>query len=86
MPDNVVRVPKPAARSFNSLRPLDGNALLRKQVAHFREVEKTLPPDLQAGMDSAAIATEGEAGEYIRKITAVLHPEGARTGKVRKAQ
>jgi hypothetical protein len=48
-------------------------------------VEKTLPPELQSGMDSAAIATEGQAGEYIRKITAVLHPAGTRGPKVRKA-
>ncbi len=86
MPDNIVRVPKPAAGSFHSKRPLDSNALLRNQVAHFREVEKTLPSELKAGIDSAAIATEGEAGEYIRKITAALHPEGARGPKVRKAR
>ncbi len=85
MPDNIVRVPKPAFGSFNSKRPLDSNALLRNQVAHFREVEKTLPPDLQSGIDSASITTEGEAGEYIRKITAVLHPAGAPGPKVRKA-
>jgi hypothetical protein len=85
MPDNIVRVPKPALGSFNSKRPLAGNALLKNQVAHFREVEKALSPEQQSGIDSAAIATEGEAGDYIRKITAVLHPAGARVQKAGKA-
>ncbi|HZL57456.1 MAG TPA: hypothetical protein VFC21_10260 [Bryobacteraceae bacterium] len=85
MSDNVVHVPRPPAKSFNSNRPLSGNTLLRHQVDHFREVEKTLPPELQTGFDHAAITTEGAAGEYIRRITAVLHPAGARKEKVRKA-
>jgi len=86
MADNIVRVPKPAPGSYNRHRLLDGNALLRNQVAHFREIEKTLPPEQQTGTDPAAITTEGEAGAYIRKITARMHPEGSRKEKARKAR
>lgn len=81
-PSNVIRVPRPAKSSYNPNRPLRKNLLLLHHVQHFREVEKLLPPDKQSGMDSAKIETEAHASEYIRKMTAILHPHGA---KVRKA-
>jgi hypothetical protein len=71
-PSNVVRVPKPAASSFNKNRPISKNKLIENQVKHFREVEKTLPPEQQTGMDFDKIATEGQAAEYIGKLTKFL--------------
>jgi hypothetical protein len=84
-PDNVIRVPKPARESYNPDRPLARNALLQAQVKHFHHVEQRLPRERQTGIDVNLIQTEGEASAYIRKITAILHPQGAAVQKVRKA-
>jgi hypothetical protein len=79
-PSNVIRVPKPAKSSYNTNRPLSKNTLLQNQVNHFREVEKTLPPEQQTGMDFKEITTEAHAAEYVRKMTAILHPQAAKGG------
>ncbi|MBV8847901.1 MAG: hypothetical protein JO307_34235 [Bryobacterales bacterium] len=81
-PSNVIRVPRAPKTSYNPQRPLVKNTLLLNQVRHFREVEKTLPPEMRSGIDFESIKTEGDAAEYVRRITAVLHPQGA---KVKKA-
>jgi hypothetical protein len=83
-PDNLIPVPKPRRESYNPNRPLAANALLKKQVEHFHHVEQRLPPEQQTGIDVTLIKTEGEASAYIRRITAILHPQGAGE-KVRKA-
>ena len=70
---NVVTVPKPNAKSFNKHRLLEKNALIKNQVQHFREIEKTLPPEQQSGMNFDDIKTEGQAAEYIAKLTKFLH-------------
>lgn len=70
---NVVNVPKPNAKSFNRHRLLEKNALIKNQVLHFREIEKTLPPEQQSGMNFDDIKTEGQAAEYIAKLTKFLH-------------
>lgn len=72
----VVRVPKPAHGSMNKYRPM--SHLLRSQVSHFHEVEKSWPANTQTGIDIRKLKTESDAAGYIRRITAVLHPEGAR--------
>ena len=72
---NRVRVPKPAHTSFNKTRPLAGNTLLKTQVDHFRELENKLLAELQTGIQYEAVSTEGQAAEYIRKMTAILHPK-----------
>jgi hypothetical protein len=79
-PANVIRVPKPRASSFNKNRPLVKDGLLEHQVKHFLEVEKKLPAEQQTGTDPAKILTEGQAAEYIRKITATLHPQVRKAG------
>jgi len=83
--DNVINVPRPSRASFNRDRPLSANALLQAHVEHMHEAEKNLPPERQSGIDPASINTEGEAAEYIRRVTHALHPEGARRERVRKA-
>ena len=75
-----IRVPKPAARSFNPERPLVKNSLLLNQVKNFLEVERTLPPEKRTGTDPNSITTEGRAAEYIRKMTDILHPKTAKSG------
>jgi hypothetical protein len=70
-PMNVIRVPQPVAGSFNKNRPV--SKLLQAQLRHLAEV-------LRKDMDDEikAIKTEGEASAFIRKITAILHPQGAK--------
>ena len=77
---NIVRVPKPAAGSFNPKRLVAKNSLLVNQIQHFRNLEQEMPKELQTGIVFASIKTEGEASEYIRKMTAILHPKVAKSG------
>jgi hypothetical protein len=79
-PSNAILVPKAARSSYNPHRPLAKNTLLLNQVKHFREVEKTLAAGQQTGVDIDSIKTEAQAGDYIRKMTAILHPETFRAG------
>jgi len=79
-PPNVIRVPKAPRSSFNMQRPLAKNSLLMNQVKHLLELEKTLPPEKRTGTDPKSITTEGSAAEYIRKMTAILHPKVAKSG------
>jgi hypothetical protein len=84
---NVIKVPKPSLAAYNPGRELDKNALVRAQVAHFREAEQGLPEDLRTGLDAAAIRTEGEASEYIGKVTRAIHENSRRApAKVRTAR
>jgi hypothetical protein len=77
---NHVRVPKPAPGAFNKERPLAGNALLKNQVDHFRELEKRLLAELATGIQYEAVKTEGQAADYIKKMTTILHPRAFRSG------
>jgi hypothetical protein len=77
---NVIRVPKPSKASFNPHRLLAKNLLLVNQVNHFHKLEMQLPPEKRTGVDFASIQTEGQAGEYIRKMTMILHPQAAKSG------
>jgi hypothetical protein len=72
---DVIRVPKTARSSFNPNRPLAKNSLLQTQVLHFLHVEEQLPPEERTGIDAASIQTEGQAAEYIRRMTHKLHPQ-----------
>ncbi|HTQ54820.1 MAG TPA: hypothetical protein VMI94_10190 [Bryobacteraceae bacterium] len=69
----VVRVPKTRRSSFDPNRPLTKNVLLQTQVKHFRHVEEKLPLAEQTGIDIARLATEGQAADYIRRVTQKLH-------------
>jgi len=77
---NIIKVPKPA-RTFKPDRPLEKNQLIQAQIWHFREAELGLPPDLQSGIDIASIATEGQASEYIRRVTRAIHQSGGRQAR-----
>ena len=79
----IISVPKPGRSAYNPKRPLGSNALVAAAVQHFSEAEKNLPADLRTGIDLASITTEGEAAEYIRKVTEAIHKSGGR--KVKRA-
>src|SRR5271165_6951131 len=72
----VIKVPKPQEGSFNKNRPV--SALLKNQILHLHEVERKFPPSQHSGIYINAIKTEGDAAAYIEKVTARLHPEGAK--------
>jgi len=71
----VVVVPKTAQGAFNPDRPI--SSLLQHQLKHLREVEQSLPADQETNIDIGTIETERQASDYIRKVTARLHPQGA---------
>jgi hypothetical protein len=67
-PENIIRVPKLPSGAFNKCRPVSD--LLWTQVEHVAAVV--------IGMIEAerrAIATEEQAGAFIKKYTAILRPQ-----------
>lgn len=72
----VIKVPQPPKSAFNKNRPV--SALLKNQILHLHEVERKFPPAQHSNIYINAIKTEGEAAAYIQKVTARLHPEGAK--------
>lgn len=82
-PAQIIPVPKPGRSAYNPKRPLRSNALVAAAVQHFAEADKNLPTELQTGVEVDSIKTEGEAAEYIRKVTEAIHKSGGR--KVKRA-
>ncbi len=66
--------PRPAKGSFRPDRKISD--LLKSQVRHLHELEKTLTHRSQIGHNVEAIDTEGKAAAYIRAVTGRLHPRG----------
>src|SRR5579864_2552287 len=67
----IIRVPRPPKSAMNPNRPV--NTLLRNQIQHMQEAEFRLPVKLQTNVYINAIKTEGEAAEYIQRVTQALH-------------
>ncbi|PYT91201.1 MAG: hypothetical protein DMG36_19065 [Acidobacteria bacterium] len=86
----VQKVPKTPKSAYNHHRFI--SSLIHHQLKHFNELEKSL---LKAGKkltDLSRIKTELHASKYLKKMTALLHPQGVekpqktvRRKKVRKA-
>src|SRR3954451_14599493 len=72
-PENIIEVPQPAPGSYDPNRPVSKNTLLLHQVRHFQLLEQTLPMSFRSGHVHQAIVTEGNAAEYLQKMTAKLH-------------
>lgn len=67
----VIHVPRPNAKlAMDISRPV--NSLLKVQIQHLHDAELKLPIGLQTDVYINAIKTEGEAGEYIRKVTEAI--------------
>jgi hypothetical protein len=60
----MIRILRLPRGAFNKDRPV--SSLLKAQIRHLQEAEFNL------------IRTEGQAAEYIRRITALMHPERAK--------
>jgi hypothetical protein len=68
----LIHVPRPDVKSaMNPNRPV--NALLKAQVQHLHEAERNLPLRHRTDIYINAIKTEGEAAEYIRRVTEAIH-------------
>jgi hypothetical protein len=78
----VIRVPKTPASAMNPDRPISG--LLKNQIVHLQHAEFRLPARDQTNIYINKIKTEGEAAEYIRQVTAKIHPEASGPGKDRR--
>jgi hypothetical protein len=76
---NVISIPKPPASAFNKHRPVSD--LLWEQVEHLAAVVRRQIDD-----ERRAIRTEGQASDFIRKMTAILHPEGVMKKPTRSTQ
>jgi hypothetical protein len=84
----IIRIPKPPLSAINHDRPI--SSLLKTQIVHLQEAEFRLPVRQQTNIYINRIKTEREAADYIRQVTARLHPEGtaskARRGKKAEAR
>jgi len=65
-------IPMAQPGSGNPDRQISG--LLYEHIHEIHQVEMTLPPEQQTGIDIAQIHTVAQAGDYISKVTALLHP------------
>jgi hypothetical protein len=72
---SMIKVPKPPESAFNKNRPV--SALLKNQILHLQEAESRFPARDQTNIYINNIKTEGQAAEYIRQVTAKLHPAGS---------
>ena len=71
---NVIVVPKPRPEAYNPDRPLDRNSLLLNQVRHFQHVEQRWAEEHgHTCCDITEVKTEGQAAEYLRKMTELVH-------------
>jgi hypothetical protein len=77
----IVKYPKPSLAGYDPNRPLHKNQLILKQVEHFHQVEKNLPEHLRTDTDIQDVKTEGEAAEYIARVTKAIHEVGGRPPK-----
>lgn len=74
----IIAVPQPPPGSSNPDRQVSG--LLQEHMQHIHEVEMTLPPEKQTGIDISQIKTMRQASEYIGKVTSILRPMAATGG------
>ena len=68
----AIHVPRPDLKKvMDSGRPV--NALLKAQIQHLYEAELKLPVAHQSDVYINAIKTEGEAADYVRRVTEAIH-------------
>jgi hypothetical protein len=78
----IVQVPKPAGKAKKDRQI---NTLLQYQVQRFREIEQRHIPKHRTGLPvDPSKMTEGEAAEYIKRMTAKLHELGPKPKRTRK--
>jgi hypothetical protein len=78
---NVIKLEKPNRAAYNPDRPLEKNGLIQAQFEHFQHVEEKLPAELRTGLDVASIKTEGQAADYIGRVTQAIRESGGRKAR-----
>src|SRR5271165_6019768 len=71
----VMKVPKTPKHAYNHNRFI--SSLIEHQVKHFHEMEKSLLKPGEKLTDVSKIKTELHASKYLKKMTALMHPQGA---------
>ena len=71
----VMKVPKTPKGAYDHGRFI--SQLIENQIKHFHEVEKSLLKRGEKLTDISRIKTELHASKYLKKMTALLHPQGA---------
>jgi hypothetical protein len=71
----IMKVPKPPKSAYDHGRFI--SSLIHHQLRHFHDVEKSLLKDSQKLTDISKIETELQASKYLKKMTALLHPQGS---------
>ena len=71
----MMKVPKTPKSAYDHGRFI--SSLIEHQLKHFNEVEKSLLKQGQKLTDVSRIKTELQASKYLKKMTALLHPQGA---------
>jgi hypothetical protein len=66
----LIHVPRPE-NAWDPNRPV--NALLKAQILHLHDAELKLPVRQRTNSYINAIRTEGEAAEYVRRVTETIH-------------
>jgi hypothetical protein len=71
----LLKLPPRQRAAYNPDRP--ASDLLKTHVQYAQELEKALPPEKKSGvtLDMASL-TEGQAADYLERITRVHHPAG----------
>lgn len=77
----MIDVPEVEKEAYDPNRPISG--LIQMQLVHLSAAEQTLPAKQRTGVNIATLHTEGQAAEYIGKVTATLH-QAAKTKKKTK--
>jgi hypothetical protein len=77
-PARVMSVPNTDPGAYNPNRP--AGKLLLAQTSHLREALIRHLNELAAilATDIRSLKTEGDVSAYVEKVTAILHPQGAR--------
>jgi hypothetical protein len=71
---NIIDVPAVEKEAYNPDRPISG--LIQMQLIHLSTAEQKLPAKQRTGTNIATLHTEGQAAEYIQKVTAMLLKAG----------
>jgi hypothetical protein len=78
----MIDVPEVEKEAYNPDRPISG--LIQMQLIHLSTAEQTLPPRQRTGINIATLHSEGQAADYIQKVTAMLHKSGTAQKKTAK--
>jgi hypothetical protein len=70
----IIDVPEVEKAAYNPDRPISG--LIQMQLIHLSTAEQTLLPGQRTGINISTLHSEGQAAEYIQKVTAMLHKVG----------